>query len=88
MDPIIIAVLAVLCQYPVAVLSLIKLFKLKTSKNAMLVWNFIIILLPFLGAGIFWIYYAVSAKKRAAKIAEDAPSVPDGNKTDTEENGN
>ncbi|MBR1747094.1 MAG: hypothetical protein IJ735_02645 [Clostridia bacterium] len=70
MDPILIAVVVVLCQYPLAILTLIKMFRCDLDRAAMLVWNFAIILLPFIGAGAFWIYY-LSGKKRIEKNASD-----------------
>ena len=63
MDPIIIAILVVLCQYPVAVLTLIKMFRLKWEKIPTILWNFVIVLLPFVGALAFWIYYLPNRKK-------------------------
>ena len=67
MDPILAAVVAVLCQYPVAVFSLIKLFGMKKEKTVTVIWNVIIILIPFLGAAAFWIYYLINKKKSAEK---------------------
>lgn len=63
MDPVLIAVVAVLCQYPVAIMSLIKLFGMKKEKNVTVIWNVIIIIIPFLGAAAFWIYYLINKKK-------------------------
>ena len=63
MDPIIIAVIVVLCQYPVAVVSLIKMFRCKWGKTPTFIWNFVIILLPFVGAAAFWIYYLTHREK-------------------------
>lgn len=75
MDPIIIAVIVVLCQYPVAVVSLIKMFRCKWDKTPTFIWNFVIVLLPFVGAASFWIYYLVNRKKieekRAVKEREE-----------------
>lgn len=65
MDPVLAAVVAVLCQYPIAVFSLIKLFGMKKEKNVTVIWNVIIILIPFLGAAAFWIYYLINKKKSA-----------------------
>ena len=67
MDPYIIAIIAILCQYPVAVLSLVKLFFLKWDKIPTIVWNFVIVLLPFIGVISFWIYYLVNRKKLEEK---------------------
>lgn len=72
MDEIIIAVIAVLCYYPICVLTLMKLFKTKPDKRAMIVWNFVIVLLPYLGAGVFWLYYLLSLKRKQSKTTSDA----------------
>ena len=63
MDPIYVAVIVVLCQYPVAVLSLIKMFRCRWDKTPTIIWNFIIVFLPFLGAAAFWIYYLIRREK-------------------------
>lgn len=78
MDPIIIAVVAVLVQYPIAVFTLIKLFRADFAKSGMWVWNFAVILIPYLGAAAFWIFYAVrlARKKKSAPLTETAPSAP------------
>ena len=62
MKPFLIAIIIVLCQYPIAVLTLLKMFGCKLEKTETLVWNFAIILIPFVGAGAFWIYYAIRRK--------------------------
>ena len=63
MDPIVIAVIVVLCQYPIAVISLLKMFRCQWDKIPTIVWNCAIVLLPFVGAIAFWIYYFVNRKK-------------------------
>ena len=63
MDPIIIAIIIVLCQYPIAVLTLMKLFRCRLEKTQTIVWNFVIVLIPFLGSAIFWIYYLIAKNK-------------------------
>ena len=62
MKPLFIAIIIILCQYPIAVLTLMKMFGCKLEKAEAFVWNFAIILLPFVGAGAFWIYYAIRRK--------------------------
>ncbi len=59
MDAITIAIIVVLCQYPLAILSLIKLFRLNLQKTPVILWNVFIIAVPFLGVLSFWIYYLI-----------------------------
>ena len=63
MKPIFIAIIIVLCQYPIAMLTLMKMFACKLEKTQSIVWNFVIILVPFAGAATFWIYYAICKKQ-------------------------
>lgn len=87
MDPVLAAVVAVLCQYPIAILSLIKLFGMKKEKNVTIIWNVIIIVIPFLGAAAFWIYYVVNhkkGKKSELRTAEEKARFSEENKTVTD----
>lgn len=88
MDEIIIAVIAVLCYYPICVLTLMKLFKSKPDKRAMIVWNFVIVLLPYLGAGIFWLYYLLSSKRKLSKATSNATLISCTEKENTSGNSN
>lgn len=54
MDWKIIVIIILVCQFPLSVLSLIKLFKLNLKKVPSVVWNITIMAVPFLGAAVFW----------------------------------
>ena len=69
MDPILIAIIVVLCQYPLCILSLIRLFRSNEQKKAMIVWNVFIVAVPIIGVASYWIYYAVRGRKKTAKTA-------------------
>lgn len=84
MDPILIAIIAVLCQYPLCILTLIRLFRSNEQKKAMIVWNVFIVAVPMIGAASYWIYYAVRGRK---KVAKNAVAVSETEVMDSE-NGN
>ncbi len=71
MDPIIIAVIVILCQYPLAILTLLKLFKTGLNKSQSIVWDVVIVGLPFVGAAAFWLAYLI--KYRKIKSVKQAP---------------
>jgi len=94
MDAITIAIIAVLCQYPLAIVSLIKLFRINLQKTPVILWNVFIIAVPFLGVLSFWIYYLIRycRTKRKNKVTEPETIIlentddKNGNKSaDTEE---
>ena len=63
MDPILIAVIVILCQYPVAMLTLMFMFNRRYEKSATITWNIVIIGVPFLGAAAFWLFYLIKGRK-------------------------
>lgn len=67
MDPILIAIIVVLCQYPLCILTLIRLFRSNEPKKAMIAWNVFIVAVPIIGVASYWIYYAVRGRKKIAK---------------------
>ena len=67
MDPIVIAIIVIVCLHPVAVFTLIKMFQLKWDKIPTIIWNFVILLLPLVGALSFWIYYLINREKLEEK---------------------
>ncbi len=69
MDPILIAIIVVLCQYPLCILTLIRLFRSNEPKKAMIAWNVFIVAVPIIGVASYWIYYAVHGRKKVAKHA-------------------
>ena len=73
MDGILIAVIVVLCQYPIAVLTLMKMLRQNLQKTPMIIWNLVIISIPFLGAASYWIYYLIDNKRKAKKGSQDVP---------------
>lgn len=76
MSPILIAIIVVLCQYPVAMLTLMKMFRCKLGKAESITWNFIIVFLPFVGALSFWICYAIAQKKIKQNIENQSKNPP------------
>ncbi|NCA92322.1 hypothetical protein EOM82_03605 [bacterium] len=54
MDWKIIVIIILVCQFPLSVMSLIKLFKLNLKKTPSAIWNVTIMAIPFLGAAVFW----------------------------------
>lgn len=77
MDAILIAIIIILCQYPLAILTLIALFRSSETKNAMIVWNVFIIGVPFIGALIYWIYFLIKGRKKSKKtvsVSDNAQS--------------
>lgn len=92
MDPVIIAVLVVLCQYPIAIFSLINMFKDKLSRNATIVWDIVIIAIPFLGAAVFWICHfsvfrrRLKEKESEQKIAKTAENTTEENSSEIRQN--
>lgn len=54
MDWKIIVIIILVCQFPLSVASLIKLFKLNLKKTPSIIWNVVIMAIPFLGAAVFW----------------------------------
>ena len=85
MDPIIIAIIIVLCQYPIAVLTLMKLFRCRLEKTQTIVWNFAIVLIPFLGSAIFWIYYLIAKNKIKENVEKKRQMPPLGFDDEKEE---
>ncbi len=73
MDPIRIAIIAVLFQYPLCIFTLIRLFRSNEPKKAMIAWNVFIVATPIIGVASYWIYYAVCGRKKIEKIADTVP---------------
>lgn len=87
MDPILTAIIVVLCQYPLCILTLIRLFRSNEPKKAMVVWNVFIVAVPIIGVASYWVYYAIRGRKKTAKTAVTAPvseAKGDGNKDNAE----
>lgn len=78
MDAILIAIIIILCQYPLVILTLIALFRSFETKNAMIAWNVFIIGVPFIGALTYWIYFLIKGRKKPKKTV----SVPDNAQTE------
>lgn len=67
MDPITIAIIIVLCQYPLCILTLLRLFRSAETKSAMIGWNVFIIAVPIIGVLSYWIYYIAAGRKKKPK---------------------
>lgn len=87
MDPILTAIIVVLCQYPLCILTLIRLFRSNEPKKAMIAWNVFIVAVPIIGVASYWIYYAICDRKKVAKTAvtvSQTETKGDGNKDNAE----
>lgn len=70
MDPIIIAVIVILCQYPLAILTLLKLFKTRLDKTQSIIWDIVIVAIPFVGAAAFWLAYLFKYRKMKKRVSD------------------
>lgn len=57
----IIVIIILVCQFPVSVLSLLRLFKQNYKTKKMIAWNVTIMALPIVGAIIFWSFIGIKS---------------------------
>lgn len=78
-QPYIVAVIiaVIVAQYAFALFCLLKLAYLDVGKKQYILWNLFILLIFFIGGGVFLWYYYKHPQLRIQKLERDCP--PDGN---------
>lgn len=54
-------IVVLICHFPISIVSLWKLFRLRYKTVAMMAWNVTIMALPLVGATIFWSVLGIKA---------------------------
>ena len=70
----IIVIIVLICQFPISVLSLWHLFKLRAKMSVTIIWNVIIMAIPIVGALVFWSILGIKALAKKRKSYEKVDS--------------